>query len=430
MLFIEKILPHFYFLREYLTKLLAKIGSKEWREFMLKKLTISICFVLFIQSFSFGFLTSQGHAAEKGTDLTPDAKSAILMDMDTGTILFEKNSDQKLPPASITKVMSMLLIMEAIDSEKIKWTDMVRTSERAASMGGSQIFLEVGEEMTVEEMMKGIAIASGNDATVAMAEHIAGTEDAFIEMMNDKAKQLGMENTQFSNTNGLPSKNHYTSAHDIAIMSRELLKHEEITRFTSIYEDYLRKDSENPFWLVNTNRLVKFYDGVDGLKTGYTQEAKYCLAATAKKGDMRVIAVVMGTPKPKVRNQHVTDLFNYAFSQYETHPVYKKGDVLEDVAIDKGMKTHTKMVVPRQVSVLTKKGESMDMYKPTVHAATYLPAPIKKGDVIGQVRIEKEGEIKVEVDIMSTEDIPKASFWQLFKRTSKGLFGVSTSFDK
>jgi D-alanyl-D-alanine carboxypeptidase (penicillin-binding protein 5/6) len=403
----------------------VKIGSKEWREFMLKKLTLCICFMLFIQSFSFSYLVTQGHAAEKGTDLTPDAKSAILLDMDTGTILFEKNSDQKLPPASITKVMSMLLIMEAIDSEKIKWTDMVRTSERAASMGGSQIFLEVGEEMSVEEMMKGIAIASGNDATVAMAEFIAGTEETFIEMMNERAEQLGMENTQFSNTNGLPAENHYTTAHDIAIMSRELLKHEEITKYTSIYEDYLRKDSENPFWLVNTNRLVKFYDGVDGLKTGYTQEAKYCLAATAKKGDMRVIAVVMGTPKPKVRNQHVTNLFNYAFSQYQTHPIYQKGEELEDVIIDKGMKTHTKMVVPHQISILTKKGESLDLYKPTVHATTNLPAPIKKGDVIGQVRIEKEGEVKVEVDIISTEDISKASFWQLLKRTSKGLFGIA-----
>jgi D-alanyl-D-alanine carboxypeptidase (penicillin-binding protein 5/6) len=407
---------------------LAKIGSKEWREFMLKKLIISICFLLFIQSFSFSYGIMQGHAVEKGTDLTPDAKSAVLMDMDTGTILFEKNSDQKLPPASITKVMTMLLIMEAIDSEKIKWTDMVRTSERAASMGGSQIFLEVGEEMSVDEMMKGIAIASGNDATVAMAEYIAGTEETFIEMMNEKAKQLGMENTQFSNTNGLPAENHYTSARDIAIMSRELLKHEEITKFTSVYEDYLRKDSDNPFWLVNTNRLVKFYDGVDGLKTGYTQEAKYCLAATAKKGDMRVIAVVMGTPKPKVRNQHVTKMFNYAFSQYQTHPIYKKGEVLEEVTIDKGMKTHTTMVVPRQISILTKKGESLDLYRPTVHAATNLQAPIKKGDIIGQVRIEKEGEVVVEVDIMSTEEISKASFWQLLKRTAKGLFGV-TGFD-
>jgi D-alanyl-D-alanine carboxypeptidase (penicillin-binding protein 5/6) len=393
---------------------------------MFKKLSICLCLALFLQSFSFSTNLMQGYAAEQATDLTPEAKSAVLMDMDTGTILFEKNSDQKLPPASITKVMSMLLIMEAIVEGKIKWEDTVRTSERAASMGGSQIFLEVGEEMTVEELMKGIAIASGNDATVAMAEYIAGTEEAFIERMNERAKELGMVNTHFSNTNGLPQENHYTTAFDIAIMSRELLKHEEITRFTSVYEDYLRKDSDRPFWLVNTNRLVKFYAGVDGLKTGYTQEAKYCLAATAKKGDMRVITVVMGAPKPKVRNHYTTKMFDYAFSQYETHPIYKKGDLLQEVKVDKGFKTRLSMVVPHQISVLTKKGESKDSYLPSIYSVPDLQAPILKGDVLGQVKIEKDGNIVAEVDIVATEDVAKASFWQLFKRTTKGLFGIKS----
>lgn len=391
---------------------------------MFKKLSISLCIALFFQIFPFSSNLMHGFAAEQGTDLTPEAKSAVLMDMDTGTILFDKNSDQKLPPASITKIMTMLLIMESIEAGKIKWEDTVRTSERAASMGGSQIFLEVGEEMTVEELMKGIAISSGNDASVAMAEYISGTEEAFIESMNEKAKELGMLNTHFSNTNGLPQDNHYTTAFDIAIMSRELLKHEEITRFTSVYEDYLRKDSERPFWLVNTNRLVKFYPGVDGLKTGYTQEAKYCLAATAKKGDMRVITVVLGAPKPKIRNQYTTKMFDYAFSQYETHPIYKKGDLLEEAKLDKGLKTRLPMVVPHQISVLTKKGESKDLYLPMIYPAPDLQAPIKKGDVIGQVKIEKEGKVMVEVDIVAMEDVPRASFWKLIKRTTKGLFGI------
>jgi D-alanyl-D-alanine carboxypeptidase (penicillin-binding protein 5/6) len=361
----------------------------------------------------------------QSVDLAPEAKSAILIDMDTGTIMFEKNSDQQLPPASITKIMSMLLIMEAIDSGKIKWTDKVRTSEKAASMGGSQIFLEVGEEMTVEEMMKGIAIASGNDATVAMAEYIAGSEENFVKMMNDKAQQLGLENTRFSNTNGLPTKDHYTTARDIALMSRELLKHEEIIRFTSMYEDYLRKDSEKPFWLVNTNRLLKFYSGVDGLKTGFTNEAKYCLSATAKKGDMRVIAVVMGTPTPKVRNAHITQLFDYAFSQYETHPVYKKGEVLDSFKVDKGEKKEIKVVVPHQISVLTKKGDSLDSYKTKLKLDSSLKAPIKKGDVIGQVQIEKEGQTIVRVDIVATEEVKKASYWKILKRTTKSIFGLN-----
>jgi D-alanyl-D-alanine carboxypeptidase (penicillin-binding protein 5/6) len=392
---------------------------------MFRKLSVLLCLALFIQAFSFSSTmgNTYAHVQKSTTDLAPEAKSAILMDMDTGTIIFDKNSDLKLPPASITKIMTMLLIMEAIDSKKITWTDKVRTSENAASMGGSQIFLEVGEEMTVEDMMKGIAIASGNDASVAMAEFISGTEESFIEMMNKRAKELGMVNTHFSNTNGLPTSDHYSSAKDIAIMSRELLKYEDITKYTSIYEDYLRKDSDKPFWLVNTNRLIKFYTGTDGLKTGYTSEAKYCLAATAKKGDMRVIAVVMGTPTPKVRNHHVTQMFDYAYSQYTTHPIYKKGDLLEKVKIDKGEVTHLQMVVPQQISVLAKKGESVDSFKTTIQASSDLKAPIKKGDIIGQVIIEKDSKVQVKVNIFATEDVNKASFWHLLKRTTSSLFG-------
>lgn len=363
-------------------------------------------------------------AAEGTVDLAPDTRSAILMDMDTGTILYEKEADKRLPPASITKIMTMLLIMEAIDDGKIQYSDMVTTSERAASMGGSQIFLEVGEQMSVEDMLKGIAVASGNDATVAMAEHIAGTEENFIQMMNDKAEQLGLENTHFMNTNGLPTDNHYTSARDIAVMSRELLKYEDILRFTSIYEDYLRKDSSNPFWLVNTNRLVKFYDGVDGLKTGFTQESKYCLAATAKRGDMRVIAVVMGAPKPKVRNAYITSMLNYAFNQYQTHPLYKKGDILDYVEVDKGEQKKIPLVVPHQISILTKKGESLDSYQPRVVANENIQAPISKGDVVGKFIIEKDGEVHSEIDIVAIEDIQKASFWSIIGRTTKRMFGV------
>ncbi|WP_202076819.1 D-alanyl-D-alanine carboxypeptidase family protein [Caldalkalibacillus salinus] len=391
---------------------------------MLKRISLLICTTLIIQTFmQYGTPVVQ---AEEEVDLTPDARSAVLMDMDTGTILYEKDSDKRLPPASITKIMTMLLIMEAIDEGQLKWTDMVRTSERAASMGGSQIFLEVGEEMSVEDMMKGIAIASGNDATVAMAEHIAGTEDKFVQKMNEKAQTLGLENTHFSNTNGLPTEDHYTSARDIAIMSRELLKYEDITKFTSVYEDYLRQDSDKPFWLVNTNRLVKFYDGVDGLKTGYTNESKYCLAATAKRGDMRVISVVMGAPKPKVRNQYTADMLTYAFNQFETHPIYKKGDVLDAVTIDKGAKSKLDMVVPHQVSVLTRKGDSLDDYDIAIEPLTHLQAPITEGDVIGHIRIRKEGQVTAEIAIKAPMDVSKASLLQMFNRVTKSLFGLQS----
>jgi D-alanyl-D-alanine carboxypeptidase (penicillin-binding protein 5/6) len=361
--------------------------------------------------------------AESVTELTPEAKSSILMEMDTGKILYEKEADLKLPPASITKVMTMLLIMEAIDTGKISWTDKVRTSEKAASMGGSQIFLEVGEEMTVEDMMKGIAIASGNDASVAMAEFIAGTEEAFVSMMNEKAQALGMENTHFVNTNGLPVANHYTSARDIAIMSRELLKYEEITKYTSVYEDYLRQDSDKPFWLVNTNRLVKFYPGTDGLKTGFTQEAKYCLTATAKKDEMRVIAVVLGTSTPKIRNQHITQLFDFAFSQYQVQPIYKKGDVLDSLKVDKGEVTEIPLVSPSQMSVLTKKGEDIKQYS-THLIKKPLQAPIQKGDVLSSLQIIKDEQVEAEFEIYATEDIARASFWSLLGRTTKLIFGI------
>jgi D-alanyl-D-alanine carboxypeptidase len=252
--------------------------------------------------------------------LAPSARSAILMDADSGTIIFEKNSHDRLPPASITKIMTMLLVMEALDEGRIKLTDKVTASEYAASMGGSQIFLEAGEEMTVEDLLKGVAIASGNDASVALAEKIAGTEQEFVRMMNERAQQLGLKNTHFVNANGLPAENHYTSAYDIAVMSRELLKHPEITKFTGLYQDYLRKDTDKPFWLVNTNKLVRFYAGADGLKTGYTSEAKFCLSATAKRDDFRVIAVVMGEPDTKTRNAEVSQMFDYAFAMFTNVP--------------------------------------------------------------------------------------------------------------
>lgn len=358
-------------------------------------------------------------------DLAPEAKSAVLMDVDTGQILFEKNSDQPLPPASITKIMTMLLVMEAIEEGKIDWQDMVRTSERAASMGGSQIFLEVGEEMTVEDMMKGVAVASGNDATVALAEFIAGSEDHFITMMNEKAKQLGMDATTFVNTNGLPADNHYTSAKDIAIMSRELMKYEEdITRFTGIYEDYLREGSDSPFWLVNTNRMIKFYRGVDGLKTGYTSEAKYCLAATATRNDMRVVSVVMGTPSPKARNAHTSSMLDYAFQQYQLHPVYENGEELGLVQIDKGQSTHTSLISPRRISILTKKGEQLDQYEISVEEKKDLSAPLEQGDIVGRVIVKKDGEVDSTFDLLATQDVSRASLLQIISRNTLKLFRI------
>jgi len=360
--------------------------------------------------------------ADGGADLAPGARSAILMDADSGTIIFEKNSHDKLPPASITKIMTMVLIMEALDEGRIKLSDTVTTSEYAASMGGSQIFLEPGEEMTVQDMLKGIALASGNDASVAMAEKLAGTEQEFVRMMNEKAKELGLSNTHFANPNGLPAADHYTSAHDIAIMSKELLKHGEITKYTGLYQDYLRKDSEKPFWLVNTNKLVRFYTGADGLKTGYTSEAKFCLSATAVRDGFRIIAVVMGEPNTKTRNSEVSQMFDYAFAQYTNLPIFKEGDEIGTIPIAKGQAAELKLVAKHPYSVLMKKGIATGDIRHELRITHSLRAPIKQGDPIGKLVVYQADKVLTEFDVESPMAVERAGWWTLFKRTCSELF--------
>ena len=349
--------------------------------------------------------------------LADEALSAILIERDTGAILFEKDAHEKLPPASMTKIMTMLLMMEAIDEGRLKWDDKIRTSERAASMGGSQVFLEPGEEMTAEDMLKAIAVASGNDASVAVAEHLAGTEEEFVRMMNEKAKEIGLTNTNFLNSNGLPVANHYSTAYDLAMMSRELMKYEEITNFTGIYEDYLRENTDKKFWLVNTNKLVRFYPGVDGIKTGYTSEAKYCLSASAKKDGMRVIAVVMGSATSKERNRQVTEMLDYSFSQFMTHQLHEKDEIIDEVKVSKGEKVRVPIMLAESVSVLTKKGEQLDNITKKINIAEHLKAPIKKGDKLGTLTIEKDGKVLSDTKLVAAEDVDSASWWQLFKRT-------------
>lgn len=350
--------------------------------------------------------------AKSRADLAPNAKSAVVMDYATGHVLFAKNADQRLPMASITKIMTMVLIMEAIDDGKLTLKDRIKASEHAASMGGSQIFLEPGESMTVEEMLKGIAIASANDACVAMAEHLAGTEAAFVEKMNLKAKALGMNNTHFVNCNGLPASNHYSSARDIAIMSRELLSHEEITRWTSVYSDYLRKDTQHPLWLVNTNKLVRFYEGVDGLKTGFTREAMYCLSATAKKPDgFRVIAVAMGEPKSTTRNAEVSSMLNWSFSQFESQILYKKGQLVEqDVSVSRGSPKHVDALAGDLVGVVHARGEhpkyhsEVEIYK--------LHAPVVAGQKIGVLKVFDGDDEVAKTSLVAGATVKRAGFWE------------------
>lgn len=390
---------------------------------MLKKLVASfLCIPLLLVLTSGLAFAEPAKKVQQTVDLTPNAQSAVLMDADTGTIILEKNKDIKLPPASITKIMTMLLIMEALDSGKIKLDEKVTTSEYAASMGGSQIFLQPGEEMTVQDLLKGIAMASGNDASVAMAEKIAGSEENFVQMMNERAEQLGMKNTHFVNCNGLPANNHYTTAQDIAIMSRELLKHPQVTKFTSAYQDYLRKDSEKPFWLVNTNKLVRFYSGADGLKTGYTSEAKFCLSATAKRDNFRIIAVVLGEPNTKTRNAEVTKMFDYAFAQYTNLPIFKIGDELGSIKVAKGDVSSIPLVAKQPYSVLMKKGDSKEGIRHELQINPDLRAPIAQGQPIGKLVVYKGDHVLTEFELESPIAIGKAGWWTLFKRSVSNMF--------
>ncbi|MDO3661592.1 MULTISPECIES: D-alanyl-D-alanine carboxypeptidase DacF [Bacillus] len=378
---------------------------------LLSTLLIGIMLLTFAPS---AFAKQDGKGS---SELAHEAKSAVLIERDTGKVLYNKNSNERLAPASMTKIMTMLLIMEALDEGKIKMSDKVRTSEHAASMGGSQIFLEPGEEMTVKEMLKGIAIASGNDASVAMAEFISGSEEEFVKKMNKKAKELGLKNTSFKNPTGLTEDEHYSSAYDMAIMAKELLKYESITKFTGTYEDYLRENTDKKFWLVNTNRLIKFYPGVDGVKTGYTGEAKYCLTASAKKGNMRAIAVVFGASTPKDRNAQVTKMLDFAFSQYETHPLYKRNEIVAKVKVKKGKQKFIELSTSEPISILTKKGEDMKNVKKEIKLNDNVSAPVQKGQELGTLVLKKDGEVLAESPVAAKEDMKKAGFLTFLKRT-------------
>ena len=352
--------------------------------------------------------------------LAENAKSAILIEASTGEVLFEKNADERLVPASMTKMMSMLVIIEAIENGDLKWNQEIQVSENASSMGGSQILLETGEKMSVRDLFKGVAIASGNDAVVALAEAVAGTEDAFVQKMNDKAKELGLKNTNFKNPHGLDTANHYSSARDMSLIAKELVKHEKVLEFTSVYEDYLRENTDRKIWLVNTNKLVRFYDGVDGLKTGFTEGAGYCLTATAKKDGMRVIAVVMGEADSKTRNQEVSEMLDYAFAQYKLDNLLEDGYSLGKYKVYNGKDEFVTVIPKDGATILRKKGEKSS--KATYEALVYeLKAPLKKGDIVGFLKIKEDGKIIRKVKLTVDKDVKKANYLELLGRNIRDM---------
>ncbi|MFZ5641809.1 MAG: D-alanyl-D-alanine carboxypeptidase family protein [Bacillota bacterium] len=354
--------------------------------------------------------------------LETTAESAVLMDPVTGNILYEKNPDKKLPPASVTKVMTLLVALEALEKGKVKLTDQVVTSENAWKMGGSQIYLEPGETMSLETMLISIAVGSANDACVAVAEHIAGSLEGYVQLMNDKAKELGCKNTHFVNDYGLPAEGHYTSARDLAIMMRETLKYPLFKKLTSIKHYDLR---DGKFVLHNTNKLLWWYKGVDGGKTGWTTEAKYCLASTAERDGLRLIAVVMATPEPKSHFRESMKLYNYGFSQFEATSFAKKHQVIGAVQVHKGTVDQVHAVTENSVGAVVPKGSKKSV-KYSVKLDKLVTAPVQRGQKLGTVTVIKDGRELFAVNLVAEREVPKGNVFRHIKK----IFRTTFTFNK
>ena len=354
-------------------------------------------------------------------ELVPDVKSAILLEPSTGTVIYEQNADEQVQIASVTKIMTMLIIMERIDDGKLALTDMVTASKNAQSYGGSTMFLEAGEEFTVSDMLKGIAVASANDGCVAMSEHIAGNEDAFVEMMNTRAKELGMENTRFANCNGLDDdvdiEEAHSTARDVAKMSAELIKHKKIFDYTTIWTDSLR---DGKFLLANTNKLIRNYQGATGLKTGSTTKAGCCLSATAQRGGMELVAVVLGAPTTDIRFSESSKLLDYGFSNYAIDKMVEAGEPMGAVNVSWGEKKTVEAEAKEGFDVLNKKSEPKETEK-SVKMKSRISAPVKKGDKLGEITFTQDGKTVKTVDIVASEDRNNKGFFKILADLIKGL---------
>lgn len=375
-------------------------------------------FIILIFSFFFLFITKV-----YAEDITSFSESAILVESSTGKVLYEKDADLEKAPASMTKIMSMILIMDAIHNGSLTLQDDVLISENASSMGGSQVYLNTGETYKVESLLKSIAIASANDAVVAMAEKIAGTEGKFVEMMNSKCKDLGCTHTNFVNPHGLDDEGHFSSARDMSLMGNYLVKnYPEILEYTSIYEDYLQRPDGSNTWLVNTNKLVRFYEDVDGLKTGFTSTAGYCLTSTAMKNNMRLVGVVMGVDTPDNRTSDTVKMLNYGFNSYKLSTIYEKDKVIDEVRVEKGKKESVKIILMDNATELLNINDKNKNYTINVKLDKIV-APLKKGDKVGKAEIiDNEGNIITTVGITVNENIKKANLWDYFKRNLNMAF--------
>ena len=383
---------------------------------------IPIAFLIAI--FSLAFLSNQALADPKIQKetvkkdlLETTAESAVLIAPDSGEVLFSKNPDKPLPMASVTKIMTLLLAVEAVEQGKARLEDKVVASENAWGMGGSQIYLEPGEEFSFKEMLISVAVGSANDASVALAEQVEGSEEAFVQRMNERAKQLGCTATNFVNTTGLPAEGHHTSAMDLSRIMGECIKHPLFMQISGIYEYDLRGGD---FKLWNTNKLLKWYNGVDAGKTGWTNEAKYCLASTCERDKLRLIAVVLGTPEPKSHFRETIKLFNYGFARYKAVHLEDSGKVVKNITVDKGVQEKVGLLTSAKVSVVVKKGEEKG-YQGRVEAPERVVAPVKKGQKIGDYIVTRDNREVLRIPLVAGNNIPKRSFMQQLNKTIRGV---------
>lgn len=379
----------------------------------MRKRLISIILLFFI-------LTTMSIEVYGNEDLKVKAKSALLMDASTGAIIYSLNEHEKLPPASITKVMTLLLGMEALQSGRIKLTDNVMVSEHASKIKGSTVFLEAGETQTVEDLFKAIAIRSANDASVALAEFIAGSEDLFVKKMNERAKELGMLNTHFANASGMPIEDHYVSAYDVAIMSKELLKHEKAQEWMTTYitDMVVGKKKNSTQTMVNTNKLIREYEGTNGVKTGSTIEAGHCLSASAKRGNLQLIAIVLGADNSNIRFEEAKRMLDYGFANYESITIGKKGDIIATLPTEKGKIQEIELMLAKDSHILLPKGDKANITK-EVNLPTFVDAPIEAGEVVGELIIKIDGKEIDKVKLITKSNIEKANLFNMLNRTIK-----------
>lgn len=359
------------------------------------------------------------HAEDQ--DLTPNATASILIEATSKQILHSKNEVEKLYPASTTKIMTMILLFEAIHDKKLAWDDMITTSEYAASMGGSQVYLEPGEKMSVSDMFKSIAIASANDASVAVGEKIGGTIEGFVKMMNSKAKELGLVSTHFANATGLHDDDHYTCALDLALMAAHLIDigGNDLLKVTSLYDSYIREDSQQSFWLVNTNKLLKVYDGVDGLKTGYTKEAGYCLVTTVERDGLRLIGVVMKETEPKVRNQEMCQLLDYGYNSYNRVTLFKKKEVIDQLEINNSEKKSISIICKEDIIFIQNKNNEKEMKYEIIYEKN--TPPISEGEKVGTLNVFLDDNLVSTYNLYSDEDVGLLNFFEKTVRVLQDL---------